>query len=100
MRELSVIIVSWDARDFFGDCLNSIRNSGDQSVREVIVVDNCSSDGSLGMVAEQFPEVRLIQAKENLGFARANNLGLKEATGLWPAPITCSSWSLGPCFFV
>jgi hypothetical protein len=50
-------------------------------VKEVIVVDNASQDGSPEMVTAEFPEVVLIRCGENLGFARANNLGLKRATG-------------------
>jgi GT2 family glycosyltransferase len=50
-------------------------------VREVIVVDNASSDGSPQMVESEFPEVTLIRSKENLGFAKANNLGMGHANG-------------------
>jgi GT2 family glycosyltransferase len=56
-------------------------------IREVIVVDNASADGSPEMVAEEFPEITLVQSKENLGFARANNLGLKQASGSYLALI-------------
>jgi len=62
------------------NCLNSIRGSGGSLIREVIVVDNASADGSPDMVADQFPEVKLIRSRENLGFACANNLGLKHAS--------------------
>jgi len=85
MKGISVIIVSWNAREFLRGCLNSIRTSGGPLVREVIVVDNASTDGSADMVAGQFSEVSLIRSKENLGFARANNLGLERAQGSWLA---------------
>lgn len=78
---ISVIIVSWNARRHLENCLNSLRAHGGPLVREVIVVDNASTDGSAEMVERLFPEVRLIRAAENLGFARANNLGLRQATG-------------------
>ena len=81
MSEISVIIVSWNACDYLRDCLNSIRNTGGALIREVIVVDNASSDGSPDMVKAQFPEVNLVRASENLGFARANNLGIQRASG-------------------
>jgi len=87
MGEISIIIVSWNARDFLRDCLNSIRKSGGSRVREVILVDNASTDGSPEMVAEEFPEITLVRSKENLGFARANNLGLKQASGSYLALI-------------
>lgn len=79
--DLSIIIVSWNACGFLRDCLASIRQSGGPGIREVIVVDNASTDGSADMVAAHFPEVTLIRSDENLGFARANNLGLKQAAG-------------------
>jgi GT2 family glycosyltransferase len=81
MSDFSIIIVSWNARAYLHDCLSSIRQTGGGCVREVIVVDNASSDGSPEMVTAQFPEVKLIQTGENLGFARANNRGVKVATG-------------------
>ena len=52
-------------------------------IREVIVVDNASTDGSPEMVNEQFPEVTLIRSGENLGFARANNVGIKQAAATY-----------------
>jgi GT2 family glycosyltransferase len=85
MREISVIIVSWNGCALLRKCLKSIRESGGPLVREVVLIDNASSDGSADMVEEEFPEVTLIRSKENLGFARANNLGLKRASGSWLA---------------
>ncbi len=61
--------------------MDSIRKTGGSLVRQVIVVDNASTDGSQEMVTEQFPEVTLILSSENLGFARANNLGIQQASG-------------------
>src|SRR5579859_7102330 len=81
MGEISVIIVSWNARGFLRDCLVSLRSNGGGLIREVIVVDNASSDGSPDMVANEFPEATLIRSTENLGFARANNLGIRHASG-------------------
>jgi GT2 family glycosyltransferase len=81
MGQISVIIISWNARGYLRDCLNSVRQTGNPVLHETIVVDNCSSDGSPEMVVEEFPEVKLIRANENLGFARANNLGMQQASG-------------------
>jgi GT2 family glycosyltransferase len=80
MHKISVILVSWNARDYLRDCLTSLRKTAGQLVIEVIVVDNASTDGSPDMVAEEFPEVTLIRSRENLGFAGGNNLGLKHAS--------------------
>lgn len=81
MSKISVIIISWNARDYLRDCLVSLRETKNPLVREVIVVDNASRDGSPEMVAVHFPEVTLIRSNENLGFARANNLAIKQASG-------------------
>jgi GT2 family glycosyltransferase len=85
MREISVIIVSWNARELLRGCLDSIRTTGNSLIQEIIVVDNASTDESPEMVAENFPEVTLIRCKENLGFARGNNLGIARASGSWLA---------------
>jgi GT2 family glycosyltransferase len=80
MPSISVIIVSWNARNHLRNCLESIRKTSGCLVQQVIVVDNASTDGSPEMVTEQFSEVTLIRSSENLGFARANNLGMNHAT--------------------
>jgi len=85
MGQISVIIISWNARGYLRDCLNSLRQTGGPVLHEIIVVDNASSDGSPEAVAEEFPEVKLIRANENLGFARANNLGMQHASGTFLA---------------
>jgi GT2 family glycosyltransferase len=71
---LSIIVVSFNTRDLLRCCLNSIRRY--EPLAEIIVVDNASRDGSADMVRTEFPEAILIQSPTNLGFARANNLGL------------------------
>ncbi len=85
MGEISAIIVSWNACGFLRNCLNSIRKTAGFVVCEVVVVDNASTDGSPEMVEEEFPEVKLVRAGENLGFAKANNLGIRHATGSYLA---------------
>ena len=82
---ISIIIVSWNARRYLEGCLASIRQHGKPCVREIIVIDNGSSDGSPEMVARDFPEVKLIRSNENLGFARANNLGVMHCSGRFVA---------------
>lgn len=81
MSRVSVIIVSWNAREYLRGCLSSIRETAADCVREIIVVDNASADGSPDMVKREFPEVILIEPGENLGFARANNLAMQRASG-------------------
>ena len=77
---LAIIIVSWNVRDLLAACLRSLFEDLARShiKAEVWVVDNASADGSPQMVAEEFPQVRLIASQENLGFAAGNNLALRE----------------------
>ncbi len=79
--QLSVIIVSWNVRDHLRRCLQSIKEQTQGLEYEVIVVDNASNDGSVEMVAQEFPEVKLIASNTNLGFGKANNRGAELASG-------------------
>lgn len=81
MMDLSVCIVSYNCRDLLANCLRSVYAHHGVSSFEVIVVDNASSDGTVEMLASEFPDVRLIASEENLGFARAMNLGMAQASG-------------------
>lgn len=83
MSTLSVIIVSWNVRDLLRDCLRSLEAGRGARPLEVIVVDGASSDGSAEMVAAEFPWVRLLAQRENVGFPRGNNIGLRAARGEW-----------------
>jgi N-acetylglucosaminyl-diphospho-decaprenol L-rhamnosyltransferase len=78
---VSVVIVSFDARDDLTRCLESIVSVPPARLRELVVVDNASSDGVPELVESRFPTVRLIRAGGNLGFARANNLGIRQTSG-------------------
>jgi N-acetylglucosaminyl-diphospho-decaprenol L-rhamnosyltransferase len=79
--DISVIIINWNTCDLLFNCLDSLSQiEGDLDI-EVIVVDNGSTDGSQAMLLEWFPQVRLIQNNENLGFARANNQALAVSRG-------------------
>jgi len=92
--DLSIVIVNWNTRDMLRSCLASIPiSSGLQS--EVIVIDNASRDGSSLMVAEEFPEVRLIQNSANLGFATATNQGLRVAQGRYLLLLNSDTLVLG-----
>jgi GT2 family glycosyltransferase len=79
---VSVIVVSWNSRRFLPDCLASIEAQTHPEV-ETIVVDNGSVDGSADLVAQRFPRAILVRNAENLGFCRANNVGLKRARGVF-----------------
>ncbi len=81
MVELSVIIVSYDAQYFLELCLESVEAAVKNIHSEVIVVDNNSSDLSCQMIRNRFPGFKLICNKENKGFSKANNQGVKTARG-------------------
>lgn len=72
-----VVIVTYNPKQWLDKCLSSLKNSTIDL--KVIVVDNKSTDGSPGLIKNNFPEVNLIEEDENIGFGRANNIGIKKA---------------------
>ncbi len=81
MTDLSIIIVNWNTKDYLLGCLKALTNSDEGLSREVIVVDNGSQDGSPDELKRFFPTVHLIGNQNNLGFAKAVNQGIREASG-------------------
>jgi len=79
--DLSIIIVNWNTKELLQSCLKSVFSVIKKIDFEVLVVDNGSWDGSPEMVRGNFPEAKLIQNSRNLGFARANNIAIKRASG-------------------
>lgn len=78
--QLSIIVISWNTLDLLRNCLTSLRLIENVEF-ETIVVDNASTDGSAAMVSSEFPSVHLIRNDQNLGFGRANNVGMSAARG-------------------
>lgn len=78
---LSISIVNWNTREDLRKSLQSLPAGAHNTPLEVFVVDNASTDGSAEMVEAEFPHVRVLRNSENRGFAHANNLALREATG-------------------
>ena len=79
--KLSVVIVSYNVRDYLENCLQSVSRALEGIEGEVFVVDNHSDDDSVEAVRSQYPWVRLIENQENMGFSRANNIAIREARG-------------------
>jgi len=79
--KLSVVIVNYNVQHFLEQCLQSVHNAIQGIEAEVWVVDNSSVDGSVAMVKERFPWVKLIESKDNLGFSRGNNLAVEQSQG-------------------
>lgn len=78
--KLSVILVTFNSRAVILECLESIASSISESL-EVIVVDNASSDDTVDLIRQRFPEVRIVDAGSNLGFGKGVRLGTAHATG-------------------
>lgn len=81
MPETSIVIINWNTRDMLSKSLDSIEQTREGLDLEIIVVDNNSHDGSQEMVAERYPQVRLVANRENVGFARANNQAARLSKG-------------------
>jgi GT2 family glycosyltransferase len=81
--DLTVVVVSYGTRDLTLACLRSLFRETVDTKLQVIVVDNGSDDGSPEAIRAELPQVTLIALDENLGFARANNLGASQAEGDW-----------------
>jgi len=82
-RNLSIIIVNYNAEKFLLECLDSIYAQTKQISFDVWVVDNNSMDTSVPMVQQNFPQVNLIENKENAGFIKANNKGILASKGTY-----------------
>ena len=76
-QSLTVVIVSYNVREELDSCLNSVVGHTAPFPTEVVVVDNASHDGTREMVRDRWPSVRFIDAEGNLGFSRANNVGIR-----------------------
>lgn len=81
MIEVSIIIVNYNTAGMLMECLKSIKEKTKEIIYEIIVVDNASTDGSVDLIRSNFPDVEVIEAGENLGFGRANNVGMERAKG-------------------
>lgn len=79
--KLSVIIVNYNVRYFLEQCLLSVMEAAKAVETEVFVVDNNSVDGSVHMVREKFPWVKLIENQDNAGFSKANNQAIRLSQG-------------------
>jgi GT2 family glycosyltransferase len=79
--DLSIIIINWNTRQLLLDCIDSVYRTVLQATFEIFVVDNGSSDGSVEEVRNAFPSVKVIANRSNQGFAKANNLALRQVQG-------------------
>ncbi|GHT13798.1 glycosyl transferase [Bacteroidia bacterium] len=76
-KKVLVIIVSYNFERWIDHCLGSLRNT--EYLVDVVVIDNCSTDHTIELIEKNYPEVRIVANKQNLGFGKANNIGMKIA---------------------
>lgn len=81
MIQISIVIVTWNGKRYAAECLDSLRAHISDPTVEVIVVDNASTDGTPEMIRDSYPGVTLIRNDRNLGFATANNIGIRRSSG-------------------
>lgn len=77
MKKIFVVIVTYKGKIWYDHCFSSLRQS--TIPIQTIVVDNASNDGTVEYIRENYPEIHLIESKENLGFGKANNLAMRYA---------------------
>jgi GT2 family glycosyltransferase len=85
LMDISVVIVGWNAKHYLELCLESLAAAPPHRSMEIIVVDNASADGTAEMIEARFPYVKLIKSSENLGFAKGNNVGIRQCQGRYIA---------------
>lgn len=79
--KLSIVIICWNDLRVIRDCLRSIYEGTHETNFEVVVSDNGSVDGSVEFIRKHYPQVRIVENRQNLGFARGNNAGIRVSRG-------------------
>ena len=79
--DVSILLTNWNVRDLLREAIRSVREHTRGVSYEVIVVDDASTDGSVEMLRNEFPDVKLIVNEKNVGFSKANNIGARLANG-------------------
>ncbi len=78
-KKLTIVIVSYNVRDYLVQCIESVRKALEGLDGEVFVVDNCSKDDTVSYLQTNYPDIHLIANQENVGFARANNQAIRQS---------------------
>jgi GT2 family glycosyltransferase len=97
-RSVSVIIVIWNAKAYVLDCFETLFQYTKNLPLEIIAVDNASTDGTPDEVAVKFPTVKLIRNEKNLGFAKANNIGIHQGKGEYICLVNSDVKFIEDCF--
>ncbi|MCP3919639.1 MAG: glycosyltransferase family 2 protein [bacterium] len=80
---VSVVVVNYEGERYLPPCLDALLAATDEGIDEILVVDNASTDGSLALLAERYPGVRVIEMGDNAGPAKARNAGMRAARNRW-----------------
>ena len=96
--DLSIILVCWNNKNYLEPCLLSLYDSEMHNHFDVIVVDNCSTDGSQEMLREKFPLVKIIQNDRNVGLGKASNQGIEATHGRYILLLNNDTIVNGPSF--
>jgi hypothetical protein len=94
--DVSIIFVNWNSVEYLRNCIAGIHENTTRTTFEIIVVDNASPKGDINSLKPFFPSIRIIKSQENLGFARANNLGCHYASGEYVLLLNPDTESVGP----
>lgn len=95
---LSIILVCWNNNAYLDPCLKSLYDSRMKNSFDIVVVDNGSTDGSQQMLAEKYPEVKVIQNAENVGLGKASNQGIEATNGSYVLLLNNDTIVNGPSF--
>ena len=95
--DISIVILNTNDLPYLAECLESLRNCCKTRRVEIIVSDNASTDGSVEMVEAKFPQVKLLKNKENLGFTKGNNVGIRASAGNYVFLLNSDIRVLGDC---
>lgn len=95
--DLSIIIVSYNTKELLKQTIQSVIDNAKDIKYEIFVTDNASSDGSVLMVKEDYPQVKLIESKDNLGFPKGNNVAIKKAVGKYILLLNSDTKVVGNC---
>ena len=79
--KVSILIVTYQSEDEILDCIKSIYQNVNKIIFEIIIIDNASTDKTIKIIKDNFPEITIIENEQNKGFSFANNLGAKSAKG-------------------
>lgn len=92
---VSVLVVNWNTRELLEPCLDSVFDASNAAlIRDVVIVDNGSTDGSAAEIERRWPQVRLVRNQDNRGYTRANNQGLVHCDGDYVLLLNTDAWLL------